>query len=101
MPTKFLSSIIVLFLAISAFGQRQLGNRPTETGGPLMFEQSVFDVLDYDVSVTADPAAQSIKGTTVMTARVAIPTNVIVLDLDTPLTIEKVSEAGSRSALST
>lgn len=85
--------VIVLFVATS-FGQRKLGTKPTETGGPLAFEQAVYDVLDYDITVAADPADQSIKGTTVMTARIVIPTNVIVLDLDTPFTIEKVTEGG-------
>ena len=84
---------IVLF-ALPMFAQRQLGVKPTETGGPLTFEQSVYDVLDYDITVAADPADQSIKGTTVMTARIVIPTNVIVLDLDTPFTIEKATEGG-------
>lgn len=60
-----------------------------------MFEQAVYDVLDYDVSVKADPMSQSISGTTIMTARVVIPTNVIVVDLDTPLAVEKVTEGGS------
>lgn len=60
-----------------------------------MFEQAAFDVLEYDVSVKADPATQSISGTTVMTARIVIPTNVIVLDLDTPYAIEKITESGN------
>ena len=57
-----------------------------------MFEQAVFDVQDYDVTVRADPATKSITGTTVMTARTVIPTNVIVLDLDTPYTISKLTD---------
>lgn len=86
--------LVIVLLAVTTFAQRQLGTKPTETGGPLMFEQAVFDVLDYDITIAADPAEQSIKGTTIMAARVVIPTNVIVLDLDTPFTIEKVTESG-------
>jgi aminopeptidase N len=86
--------IVVLVFAVAVFSQRQLGVRPTATGGPLMFEQAVFDVQDYDVAVRADPATQSISGTTIMTARIVIPTNVIVLDLDEPLAIASVTEGG-------
>jgi aminopeptidase N len=79
--------------------QRELGVRPTETGGPLMFEQAAFDVQSYDITLNVDPKAKSISGTTVMTARTVIPTNVIVLDLDTPYQITGVyGEARSQQA---
>ncbi len=67
--------------------------RPTPTGGPLRFEQAVFDVQSYDVTLKVDPQAQAIVGTTVMEAKAVIPTNVILLDLDTPYAISQVSDA--------
>jgi len=82
-------SVILLFV-ICTYAQRELGARPTDTGGPLMFEQAVYDVQNYDISLKVDPASKTISGTTVMTARTVIPTNVIVLDLDTPYTINKI-----------
>ena len=92
---KFLSSVCFIFLfALTSFAQRELGVRPTETGGPLAFEQAVYDVQNYDITLNADPKTKSITGTTVMTARTVIPTNVIVLDLDTPYTISKLTEGG-------
>jgi aminopeptidase N len=84
--------LVVLLLAITAFAQRELGSRPTETGGPLMFEQAVYDVQSYDVSLTVDPKNKSISGTTIMTAKTVIPTDVIVLDLDTLYTISKLTD---------
>ncbi len=90
---KQLSIIIaVLLFVTTTFAQRDLGSRPTETGGVLMFEQAAFDVQNYDLTLAADPKTKSISGTTVMTAKTVIPTNVIVLDLDTPYTITKVSD---------
>jgi aminopeptidase N len=86
--------IALLLLAASTFSQRTLGNRPTATGGPLKFEQAAYDVQDYDISVAVDPATKMITGTTVMTARTVIPTNVIVVDLDLPYTISKLTEGG-------
>ncbi|MGH9819186.1 MAG: M1 family metallopeptidase, partial [Pyrinomonadaceae bacterium] len=57
-----------------------------------MFEQAVYDVSNYDITLNVDPATKSISGTTVITARTNIPTNVIVVDLDTPYTISKLTD---------
>ena len=93
---KYISTaLFLLFFTFSpVIAQRELGVRPTETGGPLRFEQAVFDVLSYDININADPIRKSISGTTVMIARTVIPTNVIVLDLDRPYTISKLTEGG-------
>src|SRR5690348_4314010 len=98
--SKFnLSTALALFFfclsTVSA--QRDLGVRPTETGGPLRFEQAVYDVQSYDVSIKADPKTKQISGTTVMTARTVIPTNVIMLDLDTPYTISSVTDGAGHA----
>ncbi|HTK38241.1 MAG TPA: hypothetical protein VL325_07100, partial [Pyrinomonadaceae bacterium] len=85
-------ALFLLLFALPVFAQRDLGSRPTATGGQLMFEQAVYDVQSYDVSLNVDPKTKSISGTTVMTAKAVIPTNVIVLDLDTPYTITKVTD---------
>jgi len=88
---KYISILsVVLLFVICTYAQRELGARPTDTGGPLMFEQAVYDVQNYDISLKVDPASKTISGTTVMTARTVIPTNVIVLDLDTAYTINKI-----------
>jgi aminopeptidase N len=87
--------IAISLLSISALAQRELGVRPTNTGGPLMFEQAVFDVQSYDVALKVMPNDKRITGTTTMIARTVIPTNVIVLDLDTPYTIESITDGTS------
>ena len=84
---------VILLLATAAFAQRELGVRPTETGGPLMFEQAVYDVQSYEVGIYVFPKTKSIAGVTTMVARTVIPTNVIVLDLDTPYEIESLLES--------
>lgn len=85
-------SLILIVLTTGVFAQRDLGSRPTETGGVLMFEQAAFDVQNYDITLNVDPKATSISGTTIMTAKTVIPTNVIVLDLDLPYTISKLTD---------
>src|SRR5262245_61066894 len=93
---KYLAFVFLLLSVSTCVAQRELGARPTATGGPLMFEQAVFDVQNYDISLKVDPTSKTISGTTVMTARTVIPTNVIVLDLDTPYTINKISDGAGK-----
>jgi len=83
---------VLLLIACSAVAQRELGVRPTETGGPLRFEQAVFDVQSYEVNLNVTPATKSISGVTTMTALTVIPTNVIILDLDTPYRVESITD---------
>jgi hypothetical protein len=81
--------------ASTVFAQRELGVRPTNTGGPLKFEQAVFDVQSYDVALNVFPKDKRISGVTTMIARTVIPTNVIMLDLDTPYTVESITDGTS------
>ena len=83
----------ILLLASSPLAQREHPAKPTVTGAPLVYEQSSYDVQSYDVSIKVDVAAKTISGTTVMKAKVVMPTNVIMLDLDTPYTVTKVDPA--------
>jgi aminopeptidase N len=84
--------LILIAFVFAAEAQRELGVRPTETGGPLMFEQAAYDVHSYDLTLNVDPKTRSISGTTVMTAKIVIPTNVIVLDLDTVYKVSRLAE---------
>ncbi len=95
------SILLSVLLASSVFAQRELGVRPTETGGPLMPEQAAYDVQSYDVALKVDPETKTISGTTVMIAKVVKPTNVIVVNLDTPYAIERVygDSAGQQKSL--
>jgi aminopeptidase N len=88
----FLATLLFVLLTFDSFAQREHGVRPTNTGGPLMFEQAVFDVQSYDVAVNVFPKDKRITGVTTMKARTVIPTNVIVLDLDTPYTIQSIAD---------
>ena len=82
---------ITIFLTNFALGQRELGNRPTETGGVVPYEQAGYDVKKYDISLKINPAEKSISGTTIVMANVVQPINAFVLDLDTPLNVSDVS----------
>ena len=75
--------------------QRDLGARPTDSGGVLMPEQAAFDVQSYDLALSVDAAERSIYGALTMKAQAVKPLNKIVLDLDTPFAVESVSQTES------
>jgi aminopeptidase N len=96
--TKFLVKFTTLFLLLllgttssSVQSQRELGTRPTDSGGPLMPEQAAFDIKSYDLDLRIDPAEQSIKGSLTAQALIVHPTAWFVLDLDPPLTVDSVA----------
>ncbi|HCA57176.1 MAG TPA: peptidase M1 [Blastocatellia bacterium] len=82
--------LLLLAFSISGFAQRAFDARPTETGGPLLAEQAVFDVLTYDVSLRIDPKNKWITGTTVMTAKMVKPASEIILHLDGAMKIDRI-----------
>ena len=71
----------------SLHAQRNLGVRPTESGGPLMPEQAAYDVTFYDLDLTVDPSDSSIGGTVTVYAAIIHPIEWFVLDLDTVFTV--------------
>jgi aminopeptidase N len=84
---------VLLFLLFGCFNvsaQRELGNRPTETGGIVPYEQAAYDVKKYDISIRVNPTEKSISGTTIVTAKIVQPINAFVLDLDTPFNVSEV-----------
>jgi aminopeptidase N len=91
--------LLVLSAAVGAQAQRELGARPTDSGGPLMPEQAAYDVKSYDLALKVNPTDQSIKGTLTVTALIVHPTEWFVLDLDDPLKVEAIyTPHGSGSA---
>jgi len=62
------------------------------SGGALKLEQAAYDVQSYDISIKVDPTSKEISGTTVMDAKTVIPTESILLDLDDPYTVSKITD---------
>lgn len=92
----FSTFFVLCVLSFSVFAQRELGVRPTETGGVVPYEQAAYDVKKYDISLKINPTEKSISGSTVISADIVHPINVFVLDLDTPLTVSDVSMDGTK-----
>lgn len=62
------------------------------SGGGLKLEQAAYDVQSYDVAITVDPVRKTLGGTTIMEAMAVIPTASILVDLDEPFVVSKVTD---------
>jgi len=93
MKKQLISKILIsiLCLAATVFAQRDLGFRPTDSGGVLMPEQAAYDVVSYDLDLRPNIAEQSIKGVLTIKAKIVQPIDKFVLDLDMPFTVETVA----------
>lgn len=63
-----------------------------DSGGPLMPEQAAYDVTFYDLNLQVMPQDSSIDGYVAIVARIVQPIDYFVVDLDTLLSISKISE---------
>ncbi|MEM8909042.1 MAG: M1 family metallopeptidase [Bacteroidota bacterium] len=63
-----------------------------DSGGPLSPEQAAYDVSFYDLQLRVDPKAKHIEGTLTMDARIVHPTDQLVLNLDTLLSVYRIRE---------
>lgn len=62
--------------------------------GSVTAERAWWDLLQYDLSVAVNPAGQSIKGTNVVYYKVLKAHNVLQIDLQSPMNIDKVTQDG-------
>ncbi|MBC8065286.1 MAG: M1 family metallopeptidase [Chlorobia bacterium] len=83
-----MTSAIQLFIAIVTTQATQ----GAESGGSLKLEQAAYDVQFYDISIKVDPAKKILSGTTIMEAKTVIPTASILIDLDDPYTVSKITD---------
>ena len=97
------TTFLLLALAVlvgSSFAQRDLGARPTGSGGPLMPEQAAYDVRHYDLAVRLDIPNQAIEGVLTAKAKIKKPIDKFVLDLDMAFKVSAaslVAAGGSKS----
>lgn len=96
---KTMTFIAMILFPVVLLAQRNLGVRPTASGGPMMPEQAAYDVTYYDLDLTVDPADSSIAGTVTTHATIVHPIEWFVLDLDTMFTVASVT-GGSAGGVS-
>ncbi len=93
------SLVLLLLLAATAHAQPTASD-PSTSGGPLLYEQAAYDVHYYDLQLAVMPAQAAIAGTLTAHATITLPTDVLVLDLDTVFTIARITDVASGEALS-
>src|SRR5690554_6466629 len=86
--------LLALLTADAAQAQPQPSD-PASSGGLLIFEQAAFDVEYYDLELRVLPAQQALEGQLTAHAIIVLPTDAIVLDLDTTFTVAQVLDAGT------
>ena len=81
--------ILVVFIAVVQMGVITGWSQTPiyDSGGMLSPEQASYDVAFYDLSVEVFPDDRRIEGTLEVRARIVHPMNVLVLDLDTLLSV--------------
>ncbi len=62
------------------------------SGGALKLEQAAYDVQSYDIAIRVDPVGKTLSGTTILEAKTVIPTGSVLVDLDDPFTVSKVTD---------
>lgn len=92
--------IAILFvLMVSSLQAQQLFSKRTYTRqdtlrGTITKERAWWDLQKYDLSVSVNPAAKSIKGSNVVYYKVLEENSVMQIDLQTPMNIDKVTQDG-------
>ncbi|MGB0523003.1 MAG: M1 family aminopeptidase [Flammeovirgaceae bacterium] len=82
--------LLILFLMAHAYAQRQLGVKPSSSGGPLSSEQASYNIHHYQLDLAVQPHSKSIAGSATIEAKILNPLEVFVLDLDSALHVSSV-----------
>lgn len=92
--------IAILFvLMVSTLQAQQLFSKHSYTRqdtlrGTITKERAWWDLQKYDLSVSVNPAAKSIKGSNVVYYKVLEENSVMQIDLQSPMNIDKVTQDG-------
>lgn len=98
MPMRRVFALAVSLIALAAPARAQFGAGPNASGGPLRAEQAAFDVGYVRLDLTVDPDAREIHGTAETHVRMVHPTETLLFDLDSALTVHYVNRVLSPDA---
>ena len=91
--------LVALFCLAAPLFAQPIASDPSASGGPLIFEQAAFDVHYYDLELRVRPAEQFIEGRLAMHASIVLPSDAIVLDLDTTFAVAQISDVRTGETL--
>ena len=84
--------VAILFLFQSALAQKF--TRADTLIGSITPERAWWDVTHYDLKVTVNPSQKTIKGSNTISYKVLEPNNIMQIDLQTPMKIDKILQDG-------
>ncbi|QAA83012.1 M1 family peptidase [Aequorivita sp. H23M31] len=84
--------LIILFISLSVSAQEY--TRADTLRGSITPERAWWDVMHYDLNITVNPSIQSIKGSNTITYKVIDSKNIMQIDLQVPMKIEKATQNG-------
>jgi aminopeptidase N len=91
---KLFSALLTLSAA-SLFAQQSF-SRQDSLRGSITPERAWWDLNYYHLDIKVDPDAQTIAGTNTIRYRVSQPNQVLQVDLQTPMKIEKITQDGKK-----
>ena len=89
-----LAGIGLLFISIASFGQKKAFTHADTLRGSITPEREWWDLNYYHLSVRPNDKDSSLTGSTVITYKVLKPYQTMQVDLQEPLQITKVIQAG-------
>lgn len=87
---KGLSVVFLLCCAFVGFGQKTDFSHQDTLRGSITKERAWWDLMHYDLQVTINPEAQTLKGSNKVTFEVLKPEKIMQIDLQPPLQITSV-----------
>ena len=105
---RLVHSVFALLLLAAATAQAQSPPRaqagvapsdPSASGGELIREQAAYDVHYYDLQLDIDPERRALEGQVATHATITIPTDAIVLDLDTTFAVAQITDLNTGDTL--
>src|SRR3546814_18334665 len=94
---KKLFNLIIMAIGACFFSYGQNFTHQDMLRGSITPERVWWDLNFYDLSVKVDPASKSISGKNTIRYKVLDKQQVIQVDLQPPLIIEKITQDGKRS----
>lgn len=86
--------LLILFALVAGPVIAQPYTRQDTLRGSITKERAWWDLLNYELSVSVNPTEQSIKGSNVVRYKVLEENNVMQIDLQSPMVIDKVTQDG-------
>jgi len=83
---------ILMFISFSSFSQEF--TRADTLRGSITPERAWWNILHYDLNVTPNASEKSIEGSNTITYEVLKPKNIMQIDLQSPMKIDKVLQDG-------